>query len=217
MQLYEKYRPVRFEDVLGQGKAVKAIEKVLKTGWGGRAWFISGASGTGKSSLARIIARIGADDWFIQQYDSADALTTTELDSLERTMQLYGGGKGGRCFIIEEAHGLRRAAMRRLLGILERIPKHCVFIFTTTRENQLVMFEDKTDAAPLTSRCIEIALTTQGLAKIFAAHVKRIAGLENLDGKPDQAYYRLAQDCKNNCRAMLQAVETGTMTLGDKL
>ena len=35
MQLYEKYRPARFEDVLGQNKAVKAIEKVLKTGWGG--------------------------------------------------------------------------------------------------------------------------------------------------------------------------------------
>ena len=215
MQLYEKYRPARFEDVLGQTKAVKAIEKVLKIGWGGRAWWISGISGSGKTTLARIIAARGADSWFVQEYDSADALTTAELDNLERVMQLYGGGdKSGRAFIINEAHGLRRAAMRRLLGILERIPSHVVFIFTTTREGQLVLFDDKTDAAPLTSRCIEIALTTQGLAKTFAGHVKRIAAIENLDGKPEQAYYRLAQDCKNNCRAMLQAVETGTMTLG---
>ena len=213
MQLYEKYRPARFEDVLGQNKAVKQIEKVLQSGWGGRAWWISGISGSGKTTLARIIAAQGADNWFVREYDSADALTTAELDDLERVMLLYGGGKGGRCFIFNEAHGLRRAAMRRLLGILERIPRHCVFIFTTTRENQLVMFEDKTDAAPLTSRCIEIALTTQGLAKLFAAHVKKIAQAEGLDGKPEQAYYRLAQDCKNNCRAMLQAVETGTMTL----
>ena len=213
MQLYEKYRPTRFEDVLGQSKAVKQIEKVLKTGWGGRAWWISGASGTGKTSLARIIAAQGADNWFVQEYDSADQLSNAELDRMEQVMLLYGAGKGGRCFIFNEAHGLRRAAMRRLLGILERIPRHVVFIFTTTTENQLLMFEDKTDAAPLTSRCIEIALTTQGLAKVFAAHVKKIAGLENLDGKPDQAYYRLAQDLKNNCRAMLQAVQTGTMTL----
>ena len=216
MQLYEKYRPARFEDVLGQNKAVKAIEKVLKTGWGGRAWWISGISGSGKTTLARIIAAQGADNWFVQEYDSADQLSNAEMDELERTMKLYGGGgKSGRAFIINEAHGLRRAAMRRLLGILERIPSHVVFIFTTTREGQLVLFEDKTDAAPLMSRCFGIALTTQGLAKIFAAHVRRIATLENLDGKPEQAYYRLAQDCKNNCRAMLQAVETGTMTIGD--
>jgi DNA polymerase III gamma/tau subunit len=147
----------------------------------------------------------------VNEYDSADQVNAGALDDIEHVMALYGGGKGGRAFIVNEAHGLRRSAVRRLLGLLERIPRHVVFIFTTTTENQLCFFEDHTDAGPLLSRCIEITLTNQGLAKVFAKHVQSIAKAENLDGKPEQAYYRLAQDCKNNCRAMLQQVEAGMM------
>jgi len=68
MQLYEKYRPKKLGGVLGQSKAVKKIERLLERGWGGRAYWISGASGTGKTTLARIIAAHGADDWFIDEY-----------------------------------------------------------------------------------------------------------------------------------------------------
>jgi len=49
------------------------------------------------------------------------------------------------------------------------------------------------------------------LAKLFSEHCRQIAEMEKLDGKPPQAYYRLAQDCKNNCRAMLQRIEAGEM------
>ena len=209
--LYEKYRPQRFEDVIGQDKAVKQIKTALKPGWGGQAFWLNGSSGIGKSTLAKIIARIGADDWFVNEYDSADQVSAGALDDIERVMALYGGGKGGRAFIVNESHGLRWSAVRRLLGLLERIPRHVVFIFTTTTENQLCFFEDHTDAGPLLSRCIEITLTNQGLAKAFAKHVQSVAKLENLDGKPEQAYYRLAQECKNNCRTMLQQVEAGAM------
>jgi hypothetical protein len=98
-----------------------------------------------------------------------------------------------------------------LLGILERIPKHVVFVFTTTKQGQESLFEDKIDASPLLSRCVEITLTNQGLANVFAEHCRQIATKENLNGKPLQSYIKLAQNCKNNCRQMLMIIESGEM------
>lgn len=213
MQLYEKYRPETFEAVVGQDKAVKKIQGLTSGPWGGQAFFISGASGTGKTTLAWLIARMGADDFYIQEYRSGRDISARVLDDIERTMHLYSlcGGKTGRAFIINEAHGMRADIIERFLGLLEPIPSHVVFIFTTTKEAQAKLFDGQLDSAPLLSRCHEIALTNQGLCKSFAQHVKAIAEREGLDGKPLSAYEQLARDCHNNCRAMIQAVQEHRM------
>ena len=209
--LYEKYRPSNFDDVLGQDKAIKKVKLLLERGWGARAWWLSGASGTGKTTIARIIAAQGADDFYITEYDSADAMSVSEIDRIERDMRFLAPGKGGRAFIINEAHGLRKAIIRRLLGLLERIPKHVCIIFTTTKLGESSLFDEQIDANPLLSRCAKIELTNQGLAKAFAEHCRQIATKENLNGKPIQSYVKLAQNCKNNCRQMLMAIESGDM------
>mgnify|MGYP002685060972 CR=1 FL=1 len=51
MRWYEKYRPKTLEEVVGQENAKKQIEIALRSGWGGKAYWISGASGTGKTCL----------------------------------------------------------------------------------------------------------------------------------------------------------------------
>ncbi|MFC1765105.1 hypothetical protein ACFL6U_23915 [Planctomycetota bacterium] len=209
--LFEKYRPSTFDQVLGQDKAVRKVNLLLERGWGGRAWWISGASGTGKTTIAQIIAAHSADDLYIQEYDSADQLSVSEVDKIEKDMHYYAPGKGGRAYIVNEAHGLRKAVIRRLLGLLERLPGHVCVIFTTTKQGESKLFDDQIDANPLLSRCAKIELTNQGLAKVFAEHCREIATRENLNGKPLQNYVRLAQICKNNCRQMFMAIESGEM------
>lgn len=210
--LSEKYRPKRLEDVIGQDKAVATVRRFAERGeLLARAYWLSGASGTGKTTLARILAGMVADDWLVREFDSGDALGTSDLDAVEDSMGLCAPGKGGRAFIVNEAHGIRRPILRRLLGILERIPRHVVFVFTTTRDGQEALFEDDIDAGPLLSRCTVIPLTNQGLASAFAERCQQIARAEGLDGRELSAYVRLAQDCKNNMRAMLGRIESGAM------
>ncbi len=210
--LFEKYRPRTFADVVGQDKAVATIRRTLERGGaGGRAFWISGPSGAGKTTLARIIAGTIADDWMIREYDLGDSFGADELESMLASWELRGMGKGGRAFVINEAHGLRKQIVRRMLGALERIPAHVCIVFTTTKDGQDALFEDDIDAAPLLSRCFPVALTNQGLAQPFAARALEIARTENLDGQPLPAYGKLAQKCKSNMRSMLQAIEAGVM------
>src|SRR3990172_8529678 len=119
INLYEKYRPKQFDQVLGQDKAIREIKCVLDRGWGGRAWWISGCTGTGKTTLARIIASIMVDEFYITEYDAADKVDSAELDIIERTMFFRAPGKGGRAFIINETHGMKSPIIRRFLGLLE--------------------------------------------------------------------------------------------------
>jgi DNA polymerase-3 subunit gamma/tau len=209
--LYEKYRPQTFAEVLGQDKAIRQIQFAGRTGFGGKAFWLSGPSGTGKTTLARIIGRQIADDFCIEEYDCADKLTAEELRKIDDQIGMYGWGKGGRAYIINESHGLRAPIVRQLLGLLERIPSHVVIIFTTTTDG-LALFEDaQTDASPLLSRCVEVRLTSQGLCRPFAARVKQIAEAEGLDGQPIARYEQLARDTRNNLRRMLMALESGAM------
>ena len=143
----------------------------------------------------------------------AGALSVASLREIERSLAVRGmGEKGGRAVIVNEAHALRKDVIRQLLVALERISGHVVWIFTSTTEGTDSLFEDCDDASPLLSRCLRLDLSRRDLAKPFAERAKAIARNRRLRAaSQSRAYVKLLQECRNNFRAALQAIEAGEM------
>lgn len=209
--LYERWRPCEFSEVVGQDRAIKRLNVIREnSGLSGRAYWIAGPSGTGKTTLARLIAADVADAMNIAEIDSTD-LSAAAIRDIEQSMRTYGlGSKGGRAVIVNEAHGLNKAALRQLLTTLERLPGHVVWIFTTTDDGAETLF-DGIDAHPLLSRCIELPMARRGLSEAIAKRAMEIAAAENLDGRPYGQYLELVKQKRNNFRAVLQFIESGGM------
>jgi len=207
--LFEKYRPACFAEVVGQPKAVAALQAIEAKygGFGGLAFWITGPTGTGKTTLAEIVASTLADDWLIERFDSGNDVNADALERITRCMGMYGSGKGGRVWIINEAHALNSRAIESFLGILERIPDHVCFIFTTTKDGEQTLLDGSIDGRPITQRCLPIALTNQGFAKPAAAALQAIADKEGLaKGKPAEYFLRLVQGCNGSLRGAIQAL-----------
>jgi len=211
MQLNEQYRPKTFKEVIAQPKAVSLLQRFESKGnLAGRAYWIAGKSGTGKTTLARIIADKVASGMYIEEMDAQTVLPSTIAQWTHG--QLYAPmGAIGRCYIINESHGLRKDTIRALLIFLEALKDDTTVVFTTTIDGQADLFEVSIDADPLLSRCVQITLASQGIAKPFAQRALEIARTEDLDGQPLEAYIKLVNKHKGNFRAVLSAIESGVM------
>lgn len=211
--LSERYRPRSWPEVLGQDKIVQVVQRLAASprSLGGRAYWLSGKSGTGKTTIARLMAAEIADEINTHEID-ATALTVSALREIEAESSMYGlGARSGRCYIVNEAHGLRRDTIRQLLVVLERIPDHAAWVFTTTKIGAEALFDDCDDASPLVSRCLALPLAERGLADLFAERALAIAHKEGLSGKTIQQAKRLVNDCTANMRQVLNQIEAGAL------
>jgi DNA polymerase III delta prime subunit len=218
VSLYEQYRPSTWAQVVGQGKAINTIGILRRRGLSGRIFWIVGDPGTGKTTIAHLIADELASDWCITEMD-AKPLDVADMVQAERDWQYMGMGKPGRVLIVNEAQGLKPSVVTHLLTVTERIPRHVTLIFTTSHAMAENLFDEpgmcekagKDKKSMFLSRCDVIELARRDLAQAFAERAHEIALKENLNGRPIEAYLRLARDCGNNMREMLKRIERGAM------
>ena len=209
-QLYEQYRPKDWSEVTGQPRVVSKLMVLKRRGLAGRAYWICGKSGTGKTTIGRLIAAEIADELSVHELDATGYMPSgVEVDARQMRCRSLTPPHG-QAVIINEAHGLRNDTIRKLLVTLEDIPEHATWIFTTTNEAQQGLFDTKIDASPLLSRCVELALQSNCRSE-FAARAKMIAEDEGLGGATMADYEQLVQNKDMNMRAVLQAVESGEM------
>ena len=207
MRLDEKHRPRVFEDVAGQDKAVSVLSRV---DCGGRGIYITGKSGTGKSTLALIVAeRVAGCIEGITETTGRE-LTVNRLREWHSTIRGGRGLYGGYALIVNESHGLSQPTIEVFLDVLERLPDYTCVIFTTTKEGN-DLFDDKFDSVPFASRCLRISLAQRDIMQPMAERCKSIAESEGLDGKPIEDYVKLLVKERCNMRTALNFIEAGGM------
>jgi DNA polymerase III subunit gamma/tau len=152
--LYRRYRPQRFDEVLGQEHVTKALRNAVREGRVGHAYLFSGPRGTGKTSTARILAKVlnceapvdgepcgkcencvtvaegRVTDWLLEQ----DAASKSKVDDMRDLIERVPLGTSGkrRVIILDEVHMLSQGAENALLKTLEEPPEHVVFVLATT-------------------------------------------------------------------------------------
>jgi DNA polymerase-3 subunit gamma/tau len=151
--LYRRYRPRRFSELKGQDHVVKALRDAVATGREGQAYLFSGPRGTGKTTSARILAKVLNCENVVDgepccecesclsvergtSYDvhELDAASNNGVDSIRDLVEKASLGTPGRhkVYILDEVHMLSKAAEAALLKTLEEPPPHVVFVLATT-------------------------------------------------------------------------------------
>lgn len=136
--LYRKYRPQSFKEVKGQDHIVSVLENEAKSGKVAHAYLFSGSRGTGKTSIARIFAKIlGVNPEDIYEIDAASNRGIDEIREIRDAVHTYPYSSKYKIYILDEAHMLTPPAWNAFLKTLEEPPEHVIFIMATTEPHKL--------------------------------------------------------------------------------
>ena len=143
--LYRKYRSRTLDEVLGQDHITSVLRQALKKGKIAHAYLLTGPRGTGKTSVARILAHEinqlpYAEDIThldIIEIDAASNNGVDDIRSLREKAQIAPVSAPYKIYIIDEVHMLSKPAFNALLKTLEEPPAHVIFILATTDADKL--------------------------------------------------------------------------------
>ncbi len=198
--LYRKYRPSQFKDVLGQDHVVSVLHSAIQKGNIAHAYLFSGTRGTGKTSIARIVAKeIGCTQNDLYEIDAASNRGIDDIRELRESVHVLPLESPYKVYIIDEVHMLTKEAFNALLKTLEEPPQHVVFILATTEEGKL--------PETIVSRCQSFSFKKPSRI-VLGKMVKEVAKKEgfSIESASAELIAMLADGSFRDAHGMLQKV-----------
>lgn len=191
--LYRKYRPLIFDDVIGQEHIVRTLKNQIKNDSLSHAYLFCGTRGTGKTTTAKILSRavnctgespipcnecqvcesiLDGSNLDVIEIDAASNNSVDDIRELRDTVKYTPSNSKYKVYIIDEVHMLSQGAFNALLKTLEEPPSYVIFILATTEPNKI--------PATILSRCQRFDFKRVSIETLMQ-HMKSICESEDVD------------------------------------
>jgi DNA polymerase-3 subunit gamma/tau len=229
--LYRKYRPQGFDEVVGQEAVVRTLQNAIANDQVRQAYLFAGPRGTGKTSMARILAKAlncagtpgpspkpdktcpvclaiaNGNSLDVVEMDAASQRGIDDIREIRERVVLQPVEGRFKIYILDEAHQLTDAAWQALLKLIEEPPPHLVFVFCTTEQQKVL--------ATVRSRCQTFVFQRPRLPDLVTL-LRRVADGEGIQAQ-DSALSLIARSARGSFRDAVSTLDQLAASTNDSV
>lgn len=198
-EFYKRYRPKSLSDVVGQPEVCKVLQNHLDNGTTPHTCLFYGPSGTGKTTIARIIARaIGSKSHDLQEYNSADLRGLDDVRAIRDDMWSRPMHGKTKTWILDEIHGTNNFFQEAFLKMCEDTPDQVYFFLATTHPQKII--------PTLKNRCALFEIKPVS-AKLIQKRLEFICKEEKVETPSSEVMDTIAEMSEGSLRLAIQTLE----------